>query len=104
MSDGYTSANRDLIIALAARYRLPAAYGFRYFVADGGLFSYGVDLDEMQHRAALYVDRILKGATPSALPVQLPAKFEFVINLGTAKTLGLEISPALLSVADELLE
>jgi putative tryptophan/tyrosine transport system substrate-binding protein len=81
---------------LAARYRLPAAYGFRYL--------YGVDLDEMQHRAALYVDRILKGATPSALPVQLPAKFEFVINLGTAKTLGLEISPALLSVADELLE
>jgi putative ABC transport system substrate-binding protein len=104
MSDGYVSAQRDLIIALAARYRLPAEYGFRHFVAEGGLFSYGVDLNDMQHQAALYVDRILRGATPSDLPIQLPAKFQLVINLQTARALGLEISPALLSVADELLE
>jgi putative ABC transport system substrate-binding protein len=105
MSDGYFGgAIRDLVIALAARYKLPAAYGFRQNVAGGGLFSYGVDLTDMHRRAALYVDRILKGAMPSELPIQLPAKFEFVINLKTAKSLGLKISPALLSVADELLE
>src|SRR5262249_11006540 len=76
MSDGFTVIHRDLIIALAARYRLPAAYPFRFFVATGGLISYGVDLTDMQRRAAVYVDRILKGAKPAHLPVQQPTKYE----------------------------
>jgi putative ABC transport system substrate-binding protein len=104
MSDGFTVANRDLIIALAARYRLPAAYPFRFFVADGGLISYGVDLNDMQRRAAGYVDRILKGAKPASLPVHLPNKYELVINLKTAKALGLEIPPNVLARADEVIE
>jgi len=91
MSDGFTVIHRDLIIALAARYRLPAAYPFRFFAADGGLISYGVDLKDMQRRAAAYVDRILKGAKPADLPVQLPTKFELVINLKTARALGRNI-------------
>ena len=104
MSDGFTVIHRDLIIALAARYRLPAAYPFRFFVADGGLISYGVDLRDMQQRAAIYVDRILKGAKPADLPVQLPTKFELVINLKTAKALGLTIPEAFLLRADAVIE
>jgi len=104
MSDGFTVVHRDLIIALAARYRLPAAYPFRFFVADGGLISYGVDLRDMQLRAAIYVDRILKGAKPADLPVQLPAKFELVINLKTAKVLGLDVPLHLQHRADEVIE
>jgi putative ABC transport system substrate-binding protein len=88
MSDGFTTVHRDLIIALAARYRLPAVYPFRHFVANGGLISYGVDLSDMERRAAIYVDHILKGAKPAGLPVQQPTKFELVINLRTAKALA----------------
>jgi putative tryptophan/tyrosine transport system substrate-binding protein len=85
---------------------LPATYGFRFFVADGGLYlvSYGVDLNDMQRRAAIYVDRVLKGAKPADLPVQIPIKFELVINLTTAKTLGLDVPPALLARANEVIE
>ena len=83
--DVFTVVNRDLIIALSARYRLPAIYPFHFFVADGGLISYGVDLSDMQRRAAGYVDRILKGAKPTDLPVQLPTKYVLTINLKTAK-------------------
>jgi putative ABC transport system substrate-binding protein len=104
MSDGFTVVHRDLIIALAARYRLPTAYPFRFFVADGGLISYGVDLNDMQRRAAGYVDRILKGARPADLPVQLPTKYELLINLKTAKALGLDVPPTLLARADEVIE
>jgi putative tryptophan/tyrosine transport system substrate-binding protein len=102
--DYFTVIHRDLIIALATRYRLPATYGFRFFVADGGLVSYGVDLSDMQRRAAIYVDRILKGAKPADLPVQLPTKFQLVINLKTAKALGLTVPPSLLARADEVIE
>jgi putative ABC transport system substrate-binding protein len=104
MSDGFTVIHRDLIIELAARYRLPAAYPFRFFVADGGLISYGVDLRDMRRRAAIYVDRILKGAKPADLPVQLPTKFELIINLKTARALGLTVPPSLLARADEVIE
>jgi len=104
MSDGFTVVHSDLIIALAARYRLPAAYSFRFQVTKGGLISYGVDLIDMQWRAATFVDRILKGAKPSDLPVELPTKFELVINLKTAKALGLEMPPTLLARADEVIE
>ena len=89
--DIFTVANRDLIIALSALYRLPAMYPFHFFVSDGGLISYGVDLSDMQRRAAGYVDRILKGAKPTDLPVQLPTKYLLTINLKTAKALGLNV-------------
>jgi putative tryptophan/tyrosine transport system substrate-binding protein len=102
--DIFTVANRDLIIALAARYRLAAMYPFHFFVADGGLISYGVDLSDMQRRAAGYVDRILKGAKPADLPIQLPTKYELVINLKTANALGLTIPSSLLARADEVIE
>ena len=95
---------RDLIIALAARHRLPAVYPYRYFAASGGLLSYGIDLADVYRRAASYVDRILKGAVPGDLPVQAPAKFEFVINLKTANALGLTVPPLWLGRADEVIE
>jgi putative tryptophan/tyrosine transport system substrate-binding protein len=104
MSGTFTTVHRDLIIALAARYRLPAAYPFRFFVADGGLISYGGDLKDTQRRAAIYVDRILKGANPADLPIQLPTKFDLVINLTTAKALGLTIPESFLLRADEVIE
>jgi len=104
MSDTFPAVHRDLIIALAAHYRLPAVYPFRFSVMDGGLISYGVDLSDMHRQAASYVDRILKGEKPADMPVQLPTKFELVINLKTAKALGLEIPSPLFARADEVIE
>ena len=98
------SVHRDLIIALAAKHKLPAVYGNRYLVIDGGLISFGADLMDSYRRAAGYVDRILKGEKPADLPVQAPTKYETVINLKTAKVLGLTVPPSLLASADEVIE
>jgi putative ABC transport system substrate-binding protein len=103
LPDVSTTNHRDLIIALAARHRLPAVYPYRYFATSGGLMSYGSDLADVYRRAASYVDRILKGAVPGDLPVQAPAKFEFVINLKTANALGLTVPPRWLGRADEVI-
>jgi putative ABC transport system substrate-binding protein len=102
--EGFTNAHRQLIIALAAEHRLPAVYPWRYFVTDGGLMSYGVDLTDVFQKAASYVDRILRGASPSDLPVQVPTKYETVLNLRTARALGLSVSELLLVRADEVVE
>jgi len=93
-----------LIFEQAAQHHLPAVYGFRYFAADGGLMSYGVDVRDLFRRSAAYVDRILKGAKPGELPVQAPTKFELVINMKTAKSLGLTVPFGLLNAADEVIE
>ena len=96
--------HRELIIGLAARHQLPTTYAYRNFVASGGLISYGADIASQYRRAAGYVDRILKGELPANLPVQAPTKYELVINLKTAKTLGLAVPPPLLARADEVIE
>jgi putative ABC transport system substrate-binding protein len=96
--------HRGMIVALASRYRLPAVYFARYFVTGGGLISYGPDFVDQFRRAASYVDRILKGEKPADLPVQTPTKHETVINLKTAKALGLDIPDKLLAIADEVIE
>jgi putative ABC transport system substrate-binding protein len=102
--DIFTGAHHEQIVALAERYKLPAIYPFRFFAAGGGLMSYGIDTPDLFRRMAGYVDRILRGAKPSDLPVQAPNRFELVINLKTAKALGLEIPPKLLALADEVIE
>ena len=104
MPDGFTTGHREEIILLATRYRLPTVYPFSFFAELGGLLSYGDDRLDSFRRAATYVDRILKGEKPSELPVQAPVKFELVINLKTARALGLEVSPTLLARADEVIE
>ena len=103
-SDPSTNSNRALIIDLAARHRIPVVFALRAAVADGGLMSYGVDIPELFRRAAVYADRILKGEKPADLPVQMPTKFELVINLKTAKALGFEIPMSLIATADEVIE
>jgi putative ABC transport system substrate-binding protein len=104
MPDTFTDAHRVEITSLAARYRLPAVYPYRQFTAVGGLLSYGDDLIDNFRRAPTYADRILKGAKPSELPVQAPVKFELIINLKTAKALGLDVPPLLQQRADEVIE
>jgi putative ABC transport system substrate-binding protein len=100
----HTNAERELIISLARRYRMPAVYPFAFWVSQGGLISYGVDLPDLHRRAASYIDRILKGAKPGDLPVQLPTKFETAVNLKTARAIGLTVPPRLISRADEVIE
>jgi putative ABC transport system substrate-binding protein len=100
----FTNTRRRLIMALAERHRLPAIYGFRQFVTEGALISYGPDSVDIVRRSASYVDRILKGEKAGNLPVQVPSKYQLVINLKTAGALGLTVPPALLARADEVIE
>jgi putative tryptophan/tyrosine transport system substrate-binding protein len=102
--DATTSAHRDLVVALAARYRLPAVYAWRYFVTAGGLMSYGIEFVDQFRQAASYVDRILRGSSPAELPVQAPTKYQTVLNLKTAKALDLTVPAGLLVAADEIIE
>ena len=102
--DNSTNLHRDLICTLAARYRFPAIYPFRRFIASGGLAYYGADTNDIYLKLADYVDRILKGAKPADLPVQTPIKFELIISLKTAKAIDLTVPPALLARADVVIE
>ena len=102
--DAFVNTRRHLIMALAQRHRLPAIYSFRQFVTEGALMSYGPDAADIVRRSASYVDRILKGERPAALPVQAPVKYDLVLNLKTANALGLTVPPTLLARADEVIE
>jgi len=104
LPDNFTAIHNRLIVALAARHRIPAIYPFRYIPSEGGLISSGVDIADLHRRAASYVDRILKGARPSELPVQSPTKFVMAVNVRTARALGLEVPSSLLATADEVIE
>jgi putative ABC transport system substrate-binding protein len=104
MPDAFNVTNRDLIIALAARYKVPAIYNVTFYAESGGLIAYGADRAESFRQAAGYIDRILKGAKPADLPIQQPTKFELVLNLRTAKALGLTVPPSLLARADKVIE
>jgi ABC-type uncharacterized transport system substrate-binding protein len=104
MPDSFTDTHRVEITSLAVRYRLPAVYPFRFFAEVGGLLSYGVDRTDNFRRAATYMDRILKGEKPAELPVQAPIKFELVINLKTARAIGLDVPLHLQQLADEIIE
>jgi ABC-type uncharacterized transport system substrate-binding protein len=104
LPENFNIVHRGAIIALAARYRLPAVYPYRFFTADGGLMPYGIDPNDLFRRAASYVDRILNGANPADFPVQNPYKFELVVNLKTARALGIAVAPLLLAVANEVIE
>jgi putative ABC transport system substrate-binding protein len=103
-ADQYLTSHRELVLDLTARYRLPAVYPFDYFARDGGLLSYGPEAVDQFRKVATYVDRILRGEKPADLPVQQPTKFELLINLKTAKTLGLSVPETLLATADELIQ
>jgi len=104
LPSGTTSLYRNVVVGLAARYRLPAVYPFHFYVNAGGLMSYSTDLVDQSRQAASYVDRILRGVTPAELPVQAPTKYVTTVNLKTAKTLGLTIPPSLLGRADEVIQ
>jgi len=104
LPDGLLITHREPIVELTARYRLPTVYPFRSFSEAGGLLSYGPNFTAMFRRTAEYVDKILKGTRPADLPVEQPTKFEFVINLKTAKALGITVPPSLLATADEVIE
>jgi putative tryptophan/tyrosine transport system substrate-binding protein len=104
VTGGRSSAHQELIIELAARHRLPAVYPYRFYVPKGGLISYGPDLIDLFRHAAGYIDRVLKGEKPADLPVQAPTRYETVLNLKTAKTLGFELPPSVLARADEVIE
>ena len=104
LPDSLALVHSDLLVGLANRHRLPAVYAFRAFAAKGGLLTYGLDIPAIYRQAADYVDRILRGTQPSELPVQAPNKFELIINLSSAKSLGLEVPPTLLARADEVIE
>ena len=104
LPDTTTVVHRELIVALATQNRLPAVYPFRLFVDAGGLMAYGIDVAEAYRLSATFVDRILRGAKPADLPVQAPTKYETVVNLKTAKTLGLTVPQSILLSADEVIE
>ncbi len=104
MPDLFTTTHRELIVRLAAQHRIPAIYPYRYFATDGGLMSYGIEIVDLFRRTAAYVDKILRGARPSELPIQQPEKFEFVINLKTARALDLTVPRILLARADMLID
>ena len=104
LPDSFTTSNVEPIVELLSRHPLPSAFAYRIFVVRGGMVAYGVDSADIHWRAASYVDRVLQGADPGNLPVQAPTKFELVINLRTAKSLGLTVPPSLIAIADEVLE
>jgi putative ABC transport system substrate-binding protein len=104
MTDAFISVHRKQVIELAARFALPAMYPYRYYIADGGLMSYGADQLDQYRGAAIYVDRILKGEKPGDLPVQAPDRYALIVNMKTAKALGLTVPPSLLARADEVIE